>query len=128
MPRADQATIDLLTEYFAVMEAKDYGRLGDYLADDIRLTFANSPTVTGREIVRAQMAAIGAKVDSLAHPLVNVWQEDGGVVILEVDSVWRFPDGVETTIRACSIFTIDDGRFTDMRIYVDNGPIEHYLA
>jgi hypothetical protein len=28
MPHADQATIDLLTDYFAAMEAKDLPRLG----------------------------------------------------------------------------------------------------
>lgn len=128
MSRADQATIDFINEYFDVMEAKDYDRLGEYFADDVTLTFANAPTVTGKEVVRAQMAEIGRKVDSLAHPLVNVWQEEADVVLFEVDSVWRFPDGVETTIRACSIFTIVDGKFTDMRIYVDNSPINHYLV
>ncbi|MGJ6979065.1 nuclear transport factor 2 family protein [Aestuariimicrobium soli] len=128
MPRADQSTIDFLTEYFAVMEAKDYDRLADFYADDVSLTFANASTVTGKDVVLAQMAAIGGKVDSLAHPLVNVWQEEDGVVVFEVDSVWRFPDGVETTIRACSIFTIAARKFTDQRIYVDNGPIDSYLA
>jgi len=128
MARAAQPTIDFLREYFAVMEAKDYDRLGDYFADDIALTFANAPTVIGKDVVLAQMAAIGAKVDSLAHPLVNVWQEEDGVVVFEVDSVWRFPDGASATIRACSVFTIVDGRFTDQRIYVDNSPIEAYLA
>ena len=92
MPRADQFTIDLLTEYFAVMEAKDYDRLGDFYADDVSLTFANTPTVTGKDAVLAQMAAIGGEVDSLAHPLVKVWQEEDGVVVFEADSVWRFPD------------------------------------
>ncbi len=128
MSRADQTTIDFIDEYFAVMEAKDYERLGDYYADDITLTFANKPTVAGKDVVLAQMAAIGGKVDSLAHPLVNLWQEEDGVVVFEVDSVWRFPDGVEVTIRACSIFTIVDGKFTDQRIYVDNGPIDSYLS
>lgn len=128
MARADQNTIDFINEYFAVMEAKDYDRLGDYYADDITLTFANAPTVAGKDVVLAQMAAIGKKVDSLAHPLVSAWQEEDGVVVFEVDSVWRFPDGVETTIRACSIFTIVDGKFTDQRIYVDNGPIDSYLG
>ncbi len=127
MPRADQSTIDFLTAYFAVMEAKHYDRLADFYADDVSLTFANAPTVTGKDAVLAQMAAIGGKVDSLAHPLVNVWQEEGGVVVFEVDSIWRFPDGFETTIRACSIFTIADQKFTDQRIYVDNGPVDSYL-
>lgn len=128
MPRADQSTIEFLTEYFAVMEAKDYDRLADFYADDVSLTFANAPTITGKDMVLAQMAAIGGKVASLAHPLVNVWQEEDGVVVFEVDSVWRFPDGVETTIRACSIFTIVEEKFTDQRIYVDNAPVDSYLA
>jgi ketosteroid isomerase-like protein len=128
MPRADQSTINFLTEYFALMEAKDYDRLSDYLADNVTLTFANAPTVTGQHAVLAQLAAIGDKVDSLAHPLVNVWQEENGIVVLEVDSVWRFHDGFEKTIRACSIFTIEDRKFTDQRIYVDNGPIDSRLA
>ena len=48
MPRADQATIDLLTDYFQAMEVKDFDRLGAYYADDITQTFANAPTITGR--------------------------------------------------------------------------------
>jgi ketosteroid isomerase-like protein len=128
MPRADQSTLDFLTEYFAVMEAKDYDRLADFFADDVSLTFANAPTVTGKDVVLAQLAGIGDKVNSLAHPLINVWQEEDGVVVFEADSVWRFPDGFETTIRACSIFTIADQKFTDQRIYVDNSPIGSRLA
>ena len=128
MSRADRTTLDLLTDYFAVMEAKDYDRLADFFADDVSLTFANAATVTGEAVVLAQLAVIGGKVDSLAHPLVNVWQEEGGVVVFEVDSVWRFPDGFEATIRACSILTIDGQKFTDQRIYVDNSPLGSRLA
>ena len=128
MSRANQTTIDFLTEYFAVMEAKDYERLGDYYADDITLTFANAPTVTGKDVVLARMTAIGDKVESLAHPLINVWQEEDGVVVFEVTSVWHFLDGVEATINACSIFVIAEGKFTDQRIYVDNSPINYYLS
>jgi ketosteroid isomerase-like protein len=92
MPRADQATIDRLTDYVDAMEAKDHGRLGSYYADNIRLTFANAPIVTGSDAVLPQMTTLLGKVKSLAHPLINVWQEDGGVVIFEVTSIWRFHD------------------------------------
>jgi ketosteroid isomerase-like protein len=67
MPRADQATIDLLTDYFDAMEAKDHGRLGSYYADNITLTFANAPIVTGSDAVLAQMTTLLGKVKSLAH-------------------------------------------------------------
>jgi len=128
MPQADQATIDLLTDYFQAMEVKDFDRLAAYYADDITQTFANAPTITGRDTMIARMVDLLGKVTSLAHPLINVWQEEGGVVIFEVTSIWHFHDDTEVKINACSIFTITDGRFTDQRIYVDNAPINPYLS
>ncbi len=124
MPQADQATIDLLTDYFQAMEVKDLDRLGAYYADNITQTFANAPTITGRDTMLAQHGALLGKVKSLAHPLINVWQEDDGVIIFEVTSVWRLHDDTEIKINACSIFTIVDGKFTDQRIYVDNAPVD----
>ena len=128
MPRADQATIDLLSDYFAAMEAKDFDRLGAYYADDITQTFANAPTITGRDAMLARMIDLLGKVKSLPHPLINVWQEDHGVVIFEVTSVWHFDDDTEVKVNACSIFTMVDRRFTDQRIYVDNAPVDRYLS
>ena len=127
MPRADQATIDLLTDYFDAMEAKNFDWLGSYYADDVSLTFANAPTITGRDAMLDQMTTLLGKVKSLAHPLINVWQEDDGVVIFEVTSIWRFHDDTVIKINACSIFTLADGKFTDQRIYVDNAPVDPYL-
>ena len=42
MPRADQATIDLLTDYFQAMEVKDFDRLGGYYAQLYRMQYASS--------------------------------------------------------------------------------------
>ena len=76
----------------------------------------------------ARMVDLLGKVKWLAHPLLTVWQEGGGVVISEVTSIWRFHDDTEVKINACSIFTIVDGKFTDQRIYVDNAPVDRFLA
>jgi ketosteroid isomerase-like protein len=112
MPQADQATIDLLTDYFDAMEAKDSARLGSYYADNITLTFANAPTITGRDAMLEQMTTLLGKVKSLAHPLINVWQEDGGVLIFEVTSIWHLHNDTVIKINAYSIFTLADGKFT----------------
>ncbi len=128
MPRADQATIDFLTDYFDAMEAKDLTRLETYYANDITQTFANAPTITGRDAILEQMASLLGKVKSLAHPLINVWQEEDGVIILEVTSVWHFHDDTVIEINACSIFTVRDGKFTDQRIYVDNDPVDSAIS
>ena len=68
MPQADQATIDPLNDYFAAMEAKDFDRLRAYYADNITQTFANAPTITGRDTLLARMVDLLGKVKSLAHP------------------------------------------------------------
>lgn len=128
MPRAEQATIDLLTDYFAAMEAKDLTRLASYYADDITQRFANAPTVSGRTALLEQMATLLDSIKSLAHPLINVWQEDGGVIIFEVVSVWQLHDDTVIKINACSIFTVVDNKFTDQRIYVDNAPLAGHLG
>jgi hypothetical protein len=31
-------------------------------------------------------------------------------------------------IKACSIFTLADGKFVDQRIYVDNAPVDPFLG
>ena len=100
MPRADQATIDLLNDYFQAMEVKDFDRLGAFYAENITQTFANAPTITGRDPMLARMIDLLGKVNSLAHPLIN----------------------------ACSVFTIADGKFTDQPIYVDNAPVDRFLS
>jgi ketosteroid isomerase-like protein len=128
MARADQATVDLLTDYFAAMEAKDPAWLASYYADNITLTVANAPTITGRDAILERMMTLLGTVQSLAHPLINVWQEDGGVVILEVTSVWRLHNDTVIEINACSIFTLADGKFIDQRIYVDNTPVDTFLS
>jgi ketosteroid isomerase-like protein len=128
MPRANQATIDLLTDYFQAMEAKDFDRLGAYYADDITQTFANAPTITGRDTMLTRMVDLLRRVKSLAHPMINVWQEDNGVVIFEATSIWHFHDDREVKTNACSIFTVVDGKFTDQRIYVDNAPVDSFLV
>ena len=128
MTRASRATINLLTTYFAAMEAKDSERLGSYYAEDMTLTFANSPMITGREKVLARMVDLLDRVRSLAHKLVNVWEEDGGVVIFEVVSIWILNDGSVISINACSVFTLVDSKFVDQRIYVDNAPLDKALS
>ena len=128
MPRASQSTVNLLVDYFDAIEAKDFERIRSYYSAKITQTFANAPTITGRAALLERMTNLLGRVKSLAHPLINVWQEDDGVVIFEVASIWRFHDDSEIKVNACSIFTLVDGKFTDQRIYVDNAPVNPFLS
>jgi ketosteroid isomerase-like protein len=121
--RASEQTIQLLNDYYAAIEAnrpEDYSR---YYADDMTLTFANNPTIKGRDHAVAAFSATLDRVQSLAHELVNVWEEEDGVVIFETIGTWTLHDGTRIPVNAVGIFTVVDGRFTDQRITVDNSPV-----
>jgi ketosteroid isomerase-like protein len=126
--RASKATIDFLEAYYDAMGSGDPERYGAFYADDMSLTFANSPTVYGRPAVLAAFAAVLNRVRSLHHDLVNVWEEEGGTVIFESVGTWNLRGGETIAIRACSVFTLVEGHFTDQRIYVDNAPVLEALA
>jgi ketosteroid isomerase-like protein len=121
--QASQATIDLLTEYYGAMESNDPRRYGTYYADDMSLTFGNDPTITGRENVVAAFTEVLKRVRSLRQDVVNVWEQNGGVVIYESVGVWNLFDGRKIAINACTVLTLVDGKFADQRIYVDNAPV-----
>src|SRR6476619_3689956 len=76
-----QATRKLLVEYYAAMESNDPLRYSTYYADEMTLTFGNSPTITGRENIAVAMAEVLSRVRSLHHDLVNVWEQADGVVV-----------------------------------------------
>ena len=121
--RASTETVRLLTEYFATMEANDFQEFCSYYAEDMTLTFGNSPEIKGRDNIISAFSDALDKVVSLGHDLVNVWEEEGGVVFFEDIGRWTLRSGAVIEIKAASKITILDGKFVDQRIYVDNAPL-----
>jgi ketosteroid isomerase-like protein len=126
--RASTETVSMLTAYYAAMEAKDSQEYGSYYADDMTLTFGNSPEVRGRDNVISVLSDALADFVSLGHDLVNVWEEEGGVVFFESLGRWTLRGGAVIEIKAASKITVVDGKFVDQRIYVDNAPVFEALA
>ncbi len=121
--RASTETTKLLTEYYAAMEANDPRAYGSYYAENMTLTFGNSPEIKGRENIVAAFSSKLGEVESLGHDLVNVWEEEGGVVFFESIGRWTLRSGAVIEIKASSKITIVSGKFVDQRIYVDNAPV-----
>jgi ketosteroid isomerase-like protein len=113
----------LLNDYYAAMEANNPREFGSYYAEDMTLTFGNSPEIKGRDNIISAFSDMLDKVESLAHDLVDAWEEEGGVVFFESIGRWTLRGGAVIEIKAASKITIADGRFVDQRIYVDNAPV-----
>lgn len=126
--RASTETVKLLTDYYAAMEANTPNEFSSYYAEDMTLTFGNSPEIKGRDDVTAAFSAKLNQVASLGHDLVNVWEEEGGVVFFESVGRWTLHGGEVFEIKAASKITILDGKFVDQRIYVDNAPVDQALT
>lgn len=115
--------VQLLTDYYAAVEAKRPEEFSRFYAEDMTLTLANLPTIKGRDhALAAYMGTLG-RVRSLAHELVNVWEEDGDVVIFETIGTWTLMDGTEIRTPAVGVFTVVDGRFVDQRITLDSSEV-----
>jgi hypothetical protein len=87
------------------------------------LAEAPHPTITGWENVVAAFTEVLKRVRSLHHDVVNVWEQNDGVVIYESVGAWNLFDGTVISINACTVLTLVDGKFADQRIYVDNAPV-----
>ncbi|MGC5172751.1 nuclear transport factor 2 family protein [Microbacterium sp. DT81.1] len=112
-----------LENYYDAMETNDPARYSAYYAEDITLTFGNEAPIHGRQAVTEAFDGVLSRFRSLQHELVNVWSEAAGVVIFESIGTWNLHGGESVSVPACSVFTIRGDRLTDLRIYVDNGPV-----
>jgi ketosteroid isomerase-like protein len=126
--RASTETVKMLTDYYAAMEANAPNEFSSYYAEHMTLTFGNSPEIKGRDDVTAAFSAKLDQVASLGHDLVNVWEEEGGVVFFESVGRWTLRGGEVLEIKAASKITILNGKFVDQRIYVDNAPVDQALT
>jgi ketosteroid isomerase-like protein len=126
--RASNETVSLLTQYYSAMEGKNPEEFGSYYAEDMTLTFGNSPEIKGRDDVISAFTDALDSVVSLGHDLLSAWEEEGGVVFFESLGRWTLRSGAVIEIKAASKITILNGKFVDQRIYVDNAPLFEALA
>jgi ketosteroid isomerase-like protein len=121
--RANQSTIQFLTDYYAAMEAKDTKRYSAYYTDDMTATFANAPRLEGAHAFVTTLSGLLEQVESVHHDVLTAWEEDDGVLIFECVATWTLRDGRSLTIPACSVCRVVDGKFKDQQFYVDNTPL-----
>ena len=123
VPLDDEVVTDFLKRYYAAMETNDPHQYGAFYAENIQLTFGNEAPIVGRDAVLKAFHGVLKRVRSLHHDLVSVWPESRGVVIFESIGTWHLFSGKSVSVPACSVFTIANDLFTDLRIYVDNAPV-----
>ena len=109
-----------LFEFFRSADSLDMDQLTAHLTDDVKLTFANYPTVHGKQALAAVIGEVWKKIKGMSHSLTGAWSMHGGQVgIAESIVMYTRPDSSMYVVKVCSVLRRRGGKVYDLRIHAD---------
>jgi hypothetical protein len=107
-------------EFFRVADSLDMERFLALHTDDVRLTFANYPTSTGKEALRASIGAVWSNLKAMSHSLSGVWSlHEGQVGIAESTCMYTRKDNSVYTVKPCTVIRRRDNKIEALSVHVD---------
>jgi ketosteroid isomerase-like protein len=107
-------------EYFEAADSLDLERLLGQHTDDVQLTFANYPTVAGKEKFREGIGGLWTRIKGMSHSLTGTWSLQGDQVgIAESVVTYTRKDDSIFTAKACTVLRRRGGKVADIRIHAD---------
>ena len=107
---------------FAAIDAMDAESFVSFLGEDCTFRFGSSPSVTGREGIRASVEDFFSMFATLRHDLRRVITDDNGTVC-EGEVTYTRHDGSQITLPFCNVFQTESGLISVYRIYIDMSPM-----
>ena len=85
--------------------------------------FGNFDVCFDKPAIEKSAAAFFAQINAVYHDIKMMW-ESGDCVFVEMDvSYWRKADNSLITLPCCDIFRLEDGKFSELRIFMDVNPV-----
>jgi ketosteroid isomerase-like protein len=107
-------------EYYRAADSLDLNRLLAQHTDDVRLTFANHPTMVGKDKFREVIGGLWSTLNGMSHSISGAWSlHNGAVGIAEAAVMYTRKDNTLFTINACTVLRRRDGKVADIRIHAD---------
>jgi ketosteroid isomerase-like protein len=107
-------------EYFEAADSLDLERLLAQHTDDVQLTFANYPTVTGKEKFREAIGGLWSSIKGMSHGITGAWSlTEEPVGIAESVVTYTRKDGSLFAAKACTVLRRRGGKVADIRIHAD---------
>jgi hypothetical protein len=121
LPAPDSAgDTSWIYEYYRAADSLNMDRLLAQHTDDTALTFANYPTMQGKEALRAVIGGVWSKIKGMSHSLTGAWSVSGGEVgIAEAIVMYTRNDDSIYTIKAATVLRRRGDKVCDMRIHAD---------
>ncbi len=107
-------------EFFRVADSLDMDRFLALHTDDVSVTVANYPTLTGKSGLANAIGSVWKKLKSMSHSISGAWSlHDGTVGIAESLCMYTRLDGTTYTIRPNTILRRRGGLISELRIGAD---------
>ena len=108
-------------EFFRSADSLDVERLAAHMTDDVRLTFGNYPTVTGKPAFKGAIGeGVYSRIKAMSHSLTGAWSLHGGKVgIAESITIYTRRDDSLYPIKSCTVFRRRGDKIYDLRIHAD---------
>jgi ketosteroid isomerase-like protein len=111
-------------DYYRAVDAMDMERTLAQHTDDTTLTFANHPTVHGKEGYKAAIGHLWGSIKGLSHSMTGAWSiHDGQVGIAEAIVQYTRLDDSLVAIKFCSVLRRRGDKIADLRVYGDASPL-----
>jgi ketosteroid isomerase-like protein len=107
---------------FARGEAFDSQGFIEFFTDTPLYQFGNYPPCFSKAEIKQSIEAFFGQVTALYHDIKMMW-EVGDTLFVEMDVTYWRKDGSVVTLPCCDIFRLKDGKFSELRIFMDANPV-----
>jgi len=123
-PTDTSGDVKWIYDYYRAVDAMDMERTLAQHTDDTTLTFANHPTVHGKEGYKAAIGYLWGSIKGLSHSMTGAWAlHDGKVGVAEAIVQYTRPDDSLVAIKFCTVLRRRGDKIADIRIYGDASPL-----
>src|SRR5262249_8842839 len=107
-------------DFFRVADSLDMDKFLALHTEDVTVTVANYPTLTGKNGLANAIGGVWKQIKSMSHSISGAWSlHDGTVGIAESQCMYTRLDGSTYTIRPCTVLRRRAGLISDLRIGAD---------
>jgi ketosteroid isomerase-like protein len=111
-------------DYYRAVDAMDMEKTLAQHTEDTTLTFANHPTVNGKEGYKAAIGHLWGSIKGLSHSMTGAWSmHDGQLGVAEAIVQYTRLDDSLCAIKFCTVLRRRGDKIVDIRIYGDATPL-----
>ena len=109
---------EFIKNLYRIVDNKDAEALVALLHDEVKFTFGNADTVTGKEAVKTGNIQFFETITSMSHSFDGIYKQDNTLICDGTVNYVRL-DGSHFEAKFATILTLKNGLIYDYKIFAD---------